>query len=63
MSYFPEPALEPPEDVAVAICCVCGLDIYENEPYWEYEGKPLCLEHLDDHTAKVIGCRKKDGQE
>ena len=63
MYDFPEPALEPPNDIEIASCCVCRNPIYEGEEHWEYRGQPLCLDHLDKQTATVSGCVKKDGRE
>lgn len=63
MSDYPEPALEPPADVIIGHCTLCGGEIYEKEPYWDYDGKKLCEDHLDFAMAKLFGCQKKDGQE
>ena len=63
MSNFPEMSLEPPEDIIACFCHVCGGEIYEGCEYWEYEGKPLCYEHLTEDVAEVIGAIKKDGRE
>lgn len=58
-----ERSLDPPEDVILAYCPVCGGEIYDGEVYWGYEGQMLCEYHLDDETAKVFGCMKMDGRE
>lgn len=57
---MPEMSCNPPEDVQVGTCPVCGGEIYEGEICWATDGELICSWHLDAVMAAHLGYRRTE---
>lgn len=58
--YTQESRLEPPEDRVFGHCDHCGDEIYENELYYDVNGKKIHYECLRDYAAKQFASCLKE---
>lgn len=61
---FPEPPLDPPEDVVVGYCACCGDEIYEGDDVYEIDGDLIHDDCLREYAEKFFSdCKKQATRE